>query len=674
MLSRLVSTESTSARPAETGLYYALQTLKQLLPPPAPTAANSSNHEATPRGALPLVEIHDKPRFAYRGLHLDVCRHFFPVAFIKRYLDLMAQYKLNRFHWHLTDDQGWRLEIKKYPRLTAIGAYRRETLLGHSRRPPFRYDGIPHGGYYTQEEARDIVRYAQERCITVIPEIEMPGHSAAALTAYPEFASSNADTTVGTMWGPFPDIYAPTEPTFRFLEDVLSEVLDIFPSQYIHIGGDEAHKTQWEDNSQAQALISKQSLKDEKGLQSYFIRRIERYLLSRGRRLIGWDEILEGGLAPEATVMSWRGTEGGIQAARQGHAVIMSPEPDTYFDFYQSLDESEPLAIGGHTPVSKVYAYEPIPSELTEAEACYVLGPQANVWSEYLKTPKDVEYMVFPRALAFAEVAWSAKKHRDWRGFAPRLATHTRALKTSGVHVAEHLFDVEQASHFNPEGALEVTLFTHTPGEIHFTLDGSPATLASPVYTRPLVLKQATTVSALATYVEDSPRPSTAQRYEVNHASGCEVTYLTPIDTRYSGSGPTTLTSARRGTRIFNDGRWQGFEDTDVDLIVDLGSAQTVQRVTIGALQDMGYKFLLPAEVSIWCSKDIGDTAPVATVLHAVDPLHADVVRHDFTTSLPETSTRYIRIQIKNPGPLPGAHYRFPGEPSWVFIDQILIH
>jgi hexosaminidase len=401
------------------GLFYGIQTLRQLF-------------SASPL-AIPTARIEDAPRFPYRGLHLDVGRHFFPVEFIKRYIDLLATFKLNTFHWHLTEDQGWRLEIKKYPKLTEVGAWRTETIVGHARRGPKGYDGTRHGGFYTQDQAREVVAYARERGVTVLPEIEMPGHSLAALAAYPEFANVPGPFEVRTTWGISDEVFSPSEGTFRFLEEVLREVMDIFPSEYIHVGGDEAPKKRWKESPAAQEIMKKEKLADEDELQSWFIRRIERFLNANGRRLIGWDEILEGGLAPNATVMSWRGTAGGIAAAKQGHDVVMAPQADLYFDHYQADPEHEPLAIGGMTPIEDTYRYEPIASDLSAAEAKHVLGPEACVWTEYMPTTEQVEYMAYPRVLALAEIAWSPREARDWDSFQKRLPAGLRVLDRLGV-------------------------------------------------------------------------------------------------------------------------------------------------------------------------------------------------------------------------------------------------
>ena len=479
------------------GLFYGIQTLRQLLPPGATTGSRGAADEDW---TVPALEIRDSPRFVYRGLHLDVGRHYFTPEFIKRYIDLLASYKLNVFHWHLTEDQGWRLQIDRYPRLTEIGSLRRETIL-EKNFDPYVGDGIPHGGFYTKEEVRDIVAYAAERYVTVIPEIEMPGHSVAALAAYPELACTEGPFEVATVWGVNDDIYCPHERTFEFLEGVLTEVMELFPSPYIHIGGDEAPKTRWEESDVAQAVMRREGLADEHELQSWFIRRIERFLLEHDRRLIGWDEILEGGLAPQATVMSWRGVGGGIEAARQGHDVIMTPTSHMYFDYYQGADPSaEPLAIGGYLPLEKVYAFEPVPAELGEAEGRHILGVQANLWTEYIKTPEHAEYMAYPRALALAEVAWSPAQGRDWPGFMARLPGQLARLEAFGVHVRIPEPAGLEEDRLTISDRLVVELESPVPtGELRYTLDGSDPEPESPSYRRPLRLKLdegGTTVSA----------------------------------------------------------------------------------------------------------------------------------------------------------------------------------
>ena len=412
------------------GLFYGVQTIRQLLPP-----AIENGSEIGQALTVPACTISDEPRFVYRGMHLDVGRHMFPVEYIKRYIDMLALHKMNTFHWHLTEDQGWRIEIEKYPLLTEIGAYRKETLIGHGARPPFEYDGKRYGGYYSREDVKEIVDYAAERFITIIPEIEMPGHALAALAAYPELSCTGGPHEVATRWGVFKDVYcAGKEETFEFLENVLTEVIELFPGKYIHIGGDESPKDRWKECPDCQKRIAEEGLADEHELQSYFIKRIEKFLIANDRKLIGWDEILEGGLAPEATVMSWRGTEGGIAAAREGHDVIMTPNTYMYLDHYQCEPEGEPLAIGGYSPLEEVYSYDPMPAELSTEEHKYILGVQGNLWSEYLTTPEYMEYMAYPRFFAVGEIGWTDQGLRDFDNFLMRFKNQASRYDNIGVN------------------------------------------------------------------------------------------------------------------------------------------------------------------------------------------------------------------------------------------------
>jgi hexosaminidase len=421
-----------------TGAFWGFQTLRQLMP-----AQVEDRHKVTDTTlTIPCVTIKDFPRFQYRGLHLDVCRHMFPVEFIKKYIDLLSVYKLNTFHWHLTDDQGWRIEIKKYPKLQEIAAYRDETLIGHAKNIFHTFDQKRYGGFYTQNEVREVVEYARQRHVTIIPEIELPGHSMAALAAYPELGCTGGPYKTATRWGVFEDIYcAGNEKTFEFLEDVLTEVMSLFPSTYIHIGGDEAPKTRWKKCSKCKKRIKAEGLKDFNQLQSYFVRRIEKFLNAKNRQIIGWDEILDGGLAPNATVMSWRGTDGGIQAARLNHNVIMTPCQQLYLDYYQSKSSNEPLAIRGYTTLKKVYQYEPVPDALNANQGIFIQGAQANVWTEYMKTAEHVEYMTFPRAAALAELVWTPRSEKKFANFISRLKGNLLHLKALHVNYAEHALE-----------------------------------------------------------------------------------------------------------------------------------------------------------------------------------------------------------------------------------------
>lgn len=415
------------------GIFYGIQTLRQLLPPQIFREARADHV----RWEVPAVTIDDAPRFAWRGAMLDVSRHFMPKEFVKKFIDLLALHKMNSFHWHLTDDQGWRLEIKRYPRLTEVGAWRRETIVGKPSKDEAQntFDRERHGGFYTQDDVREIVAYARDRFINVVPEIEMPGHSQAAIAAYPELGNVDQPLEVSTIWGVHQNILNAEDSTIRFMKDVLTEAMDLFPSTYIHIGGDEADKTQWRASPRVQERIRQLGLKDEAEMQSWFTRQIDDFLTAHGRRLLGWDEILEGGLAQGATVMSWRGVAGGITAARAEHNVVMAPTTHTYFDYYQSTDrESEPLAIGGLLPLDTVYGFDPIPTELSSAAARHILGAQGQIWTEYIRGPKQVEYMAFPRLAALAEVVWTAPARKDFSDFSVRLATHLRRLAVLDVN------------------------------------------------------------------------------------------------------------------------------------------------------------------------------------------------------------------------------------------------
>lgn len=408
------------------GLFYAAQSLLQLMP---------AEQKSLEKIEIQSVKIEDEPRFPWRGLHLDVCRHFMPKEFVLRYLDYMAMHKLNTFHFHLTEDQGWRIEIKKYPRLTEVGSKRKETLIGRNFNPDAKFDGKPHGGFFTQEDIKEIVTYAAKRYITVVPEIEMPGHALAALASYPELGCTGGPYEVATRWGVFNDIMcAGKEGTFKFLEGVLDEVIELFPSKIIHIGGDEAPKHNWKECPLCQERIRKEGLKDEHELQSWFITRIEKYLNSKGRSIIGWDEILEGGLAPNAAVMSWRGEAGGIEAAKSGHYVVMSPGSHCYLDHYQAEPATQPLAIGGFTSLAKIYGYEPVPASLNAEEAKYIMGAQGNVWTEYMPNSAHVEYMVYPRAAALSEVVWSPKESRNYESFMERMQSMIKRYYAYGIN------------------------------------------------------------------------------------------------------------------------------------------------------------------------------------------------------------------------------------------------
>lgn len=486
---KCIVVESSTA----SGAFYAMQTLFQLLPEQIYASKKVAN-----KWSVPCVNIEDYPTLSYRGMHLDVCSHFFDIAFLKRYIDLMVMHKFNVFHWHLTEDQGWRIEIKKYPELTQKGSIRKETVIGTLYSGV--YDGTPYGGYYTQQEIKELVEYAARRYVTIIPEIEMPGHARAAISCFPELSCGLEENyEVATRWGVFRQVYCPKEETFAFLEDVLTEVMELFPSKIIHIGGDECPKASWKKCPHCQALIKKLGLKDEFELQSYFIQRMEKFINSKGRTIIGWDEILQGGLAPNAMVMSWLGEEGGIKAAQQSHYAVMAPHTKYYMDYYQGDPDTEKLCMGHFVPIKEVYDYNPIPDVLKPKEKQYIYGVEACVWTEYMETPQRVEYMAYPRALAVAESGWSNHATKNWDDFANRLVRHFRRLDEIDVNYSTNLYNVFITISKDNMYSKIATLMCNMPGvEIYYTLDGSEPTMQSSIYTKPFVINKSEIVKAIA--------------------------------------------------------------------------------------------------------------------------------------------------------------------------------
>lgn len=488
------------------GLFYGSQTLLQLLPT-----------ERQKILKIPAVEIVDSPRFHYRGMHLDCGRHFFPVSFIKTYLDWMAYFKLNTFHWHLTEDQGWRIQIPQYPKLTEVGAYRKQTVIGHNSGI---FDGQRYGGYYTDEEIKEIVQYAAARYITVIPEIEMPGHAQAALASYPWLGCKGFGPTyeVWTQWGVSPNVFcAGNDSTFVFLENVLTRVMQLFPSHYIHIGGDECPKDHWKQCPLCQKRMKELGLKNEEQLQSYFIQRIEKFLNAHGREIIGWDEILEGGLAPHATVMSWRGEQGGIAAAHQHHDVIMTPGEWLYFDHGQGNPAYEPLNIGGYLPLWKVYGYNPVPASLSPDEQRYIIGMQANLWTEYIPNSREAEYMAFPRMMALAEAAWTPLEQKNYEDFLTRLPDQLCWLDRAGVHfrIPEPI-GLQDSTLQND--SITIDLKPILPGtKIYYTLDGSNPTPTSELFQRPFTIYLPPGKSLTVRCIEVSPSGNISVPYSATY-------------------------------------------------------------------------------------------------------------------------------------------------------------
>ncbi|MFO7888818.1 MAG: family 20 glycosylhydrolase [bacterium] len=656
------------------GIFYGIQTLRQLLPVEMEASIQSENRQ---EWSVPLVKIKDEPRFPYRGMHLDVCRHFMPKEFIKKYIDYIAMHKMNTFHWHLTEDQGWRIEIKKYPRLTEIGAWREETLKGDLNNLPRKFDGKRYGGYYTQEEIKEIVAYANSRFVTIIPEIEMPGHSLAALAAYPEISCTGGPFEVRTTWGISQDVYcAGKEKTFKFLENVLSEVIELFPSRYIHIGGDECPKERWKNCPDCQTRIRENNLKDEHELQSYFIQRIEKFLNSKGRFLIGWDEILEGGLAPEATVMSWRGMEGGIAAAQQGHDVIMTPTSHCYFDYYQGEPDFEPKAIGGYTPLKKVYSFNPIPDILSEKEKRHILGAQGNVWTEYISGPDQVEYMAIPRMAALAEVVWSPPEKREWHDFLDRMGYQLKRYKKLGINFAKSAFNVYPVSEIDTmDNSLKVSFETELiQPEIRFTLDGSDPDRLSKPYSSPFELNKTTLVKA-GIFKEGILRGDITERlFHIHKAVARPIRVAPEPDSEYgrSQTDKTILIDGMKGTVNFRNGLWTAFSKDDFQAIIDLGTIKSVHKIATGFLVSTGYSIFLPFSVAYQISEDQKTFTTVAEKEYGVPENHIRTDIEDFVGEFNDINARYIKVIARNIKTCPHWHSS-SGEPALLLVDEVMV-
>jgi hexosaminidase len=581
------------------GFFYGYQSLLQMLP----TNIFSSSYQAGLKLKLDGVLIKDQPRFSYRGLLLDVGRYYLPVGFIKKTIDQLAFHKMNVLHWHLTEDQGWRIEIKKYPKLTEIGSKRKESSLGHLS--DNQGDGKPHSGFYTQDEIRDLVAYAQTKHITIVPEIEMPGHSLAALAAYPELGCTGGPYEVKSKWGVEDQVYCPTEKTFEFLENVLTEVIDLFPSQYIHIGGDECPKTTWKNSAFCQDLIKKGNLIDENGLQSYFIKRIDKFVSSKGRKIIGWDEILEGGLSPNATVMSWRGMEGGIEAAKQKHDVIMATSTHLYLDYYQSKSPLEPLAIGGLTTLEKVYSLEPVPSELNTEEKKYIKGVQALLWTEYVPNGEIAEYMLYPRLAAAAEIAWSDEK-KDYPNFKARLNSQLERYQFMALNYSKAIYDLEYGLVKTKTGDFALKIYGDVPNtQIRYTTDGSEPNEKSYVYAEtkaPLLLNSPNLQAKLFSKTGAPLGSVSSQPFVFSKTLGKNYTFeYKPL--QYKGTSAFSLTDGKKGSKN-NFTEWVGFKDADLNIKIDLEQATQISRVDVGFLSDQEDWVYLPTSFEILVSKD----------------------------------------------------------------------
>ncbi|MEI7499189.1 MAG: family 20 glycosylhydrolase [Bacteroidota bacterium] len=658
------------------GLFYGIQSLLQLMPEEI-----FQTHEpiADKTWDVPCVEIMDYPRYSYRGMHLDVSRHFFPKEFIKRYIDLIAMYKMNTFHWHLTDDNGWRVEIKKYPKLMEVAAWRvdREDKPWNERPAQQPGEKATYGGYYSQDEIREIVQYASDRYVGIIPEIEMPAHSVEALAAYPQFSCTGGPFTVppGSYWPNIDILCAGNDSVFTFLEDVLTEVMTLFPSKYIHVGGDEADKTNWKRCPKCQERIKTEGLKDEKELQSYFIKRIEKFIVSKNRKMIGWDEIIEGGLAPDATVMSWRGVEGGIAAARQGHDAIMTPGSYCYFDHYQADPASEPKAIGGFTTLKKVYSYEPTPDELTTEEAKHILGAQGNVWTEFIPTPAHAEYMAVPRMIALSEVVWSPKNSRNWGDFQHRMTGQFKRLDNLKVNYSKGSFKVGVNTQYDKKlNVIKVILESEQLDvPVHYTLNGDDVGATSPVYTGPFEIKGNSVIKA-GLFVDGLLKEKAIEMpFIFHHAIGKPVKYLTAYSGRYPSTGATALTDGLRGSINHRDGLWQGFLGNDLYLIIDLGREIPVNSVQANFLQNQHSWIFLPVVVEYSLSSDGKKYHSFNEVSNRISTKEEQPFMQPFNFQfMKNTKARFVRVKAKNLGKCPEWH-EGAGENCWMFADEIVV-
>ncbi|RAI99373.1 hexosaminidase [Chitinophaga skermanii] len=638
------------------GMFYGMQTVMQLIPT---EKSNTYN--------LPLVAVEDAPRFGYRGLHLDVSRHFFSIDFIKKFIDLLAMHKMNTFHWHLTDDQGWRIEIKKFPKLQTIASQRKTSMIGNYA--DNKYDGKPYGGFYTQTEVKDVVKYASERFVTVIPEIEMPGHALAALTAYPELGCTGGPYEVATKWGVFDDVFcAGNDQTFTFLQDVLDEVMPLFPSKLIHIGGDECPKTRWKVCPKCQARMKANNLKDEHALQSYFIQRMEKYINSKGKQIIGWDEILEGGLAPNAAVMSWRGMEGGIEAAKQQHDVVMTPGSHLYFDHYQARGKNEPIAFGGFTPVSKVYSFEPIPKELSNNEKKYIKGAQANLWTEYILSSSQAEYMEYPRATALAEVLWSPADKRNYDDFMNRLKVHFSRLDVKKVNYAKHVFDINATVSQTAKNQVQVAFDTKMENaQIRYTLDGSKPTMKSDIYRKPIIIKENCNLQALI-FVKGEPFGNGyAQPFVANLATGKEVTLKDAPADKYN-PGNFALVNGIEGSKELNDEQWLGWNGKNMEAVVDLGKPSTVKNISFNTVHAPGKWIYKPKVVTMYASND----GRIYRIIYTENVFNKEGV-FKVNAKVPNVPARFIKIVAENFGTIPAGAPAGAGSPAWFFIDEIIV-
>ncbi len=650
------------------GFLYGIETLIQLLP----NEIEGGKLSTETRWILPQIEIKDQPRFRWRGLMLDLSRHFFGKEYIKKTIDRLAMHKMNVLHLHLVDDQGWRIEIKKYPKLTEVGAWRvdQEDQHWNNRAKTKPGEKGTYGGFLTQEDLKEIVAYAKTRNVEVVPEIEMPAHVMSAIASYPELSCFEKPIGVpsGGVW-PITEIYcAGKENTFKFLENVLLEVMEIFPSKYIHIGGDEATKTNWEKCPHCQARMKSEHLKDVGELQSYFVKRMEKFINAHGKQLIGWDEILEGGLAPEATVMSWRGVKGGLEAAKQGHDVVMTPGSHCYFDHYQGPQNVEPLAIGGYLPLSKVYQFDPVVESMSIDEAIHVLGGQANLWSEYIATDSHSEYMIFPRIAALAETVWSPKESRNWDDFSLRIKKLMKRYDLMGINYAKSAFLVTASSKVNLQNkTVNISLQNEFPGaDIRYVLNEKDLNQEAVRYTEPIEIKKTTVIKA-SLFRDGKPVGKIfTDTIRFHKAVACKVKYLTPYSKSYKGAGAFTLVNTLRGSKNFHDGQWQAWIGNDMQVVIDLGKAKEINRVTVGSLENQGPGIYFPLKIEVQVSFD-GKTYQKAGEINRKYEKNADAELKDFTISFKKIKARYVKVLVENMKKAPN------NSGVWTFIDEIVV-
>ena len=659
------------------GVNYAVQTIKQMLP-----AEIFGKEEATDADwTLQCAKINDEPRFGYRGMHMDVSRHFFDMDEVKKYLDIMEVHKLNTLHWHLTDDQGWRLEIKKYPRLTEVGSIRNKTIIGHIfESKEYDHTRYGEGCWFSQEDVKEILAYAAAKGITIIPEIDLPGHMLAALAAYPELGCTGGPYSVWGDWGIADDVLcAGKEETMLFLEDVLAEVCELFPSEYIHIGGDECPKVRWEKCPHCQAKIAELGLKDDEEfkaehyLQSYVMTRMTNFLTGKGKKIIGWDEILEGEVADDATVMSWRGVAGGLQAVRMGHDAIMTPNTFFYLDYYQSLDkENEPLAIGGYLPVEKCYSYEPFVEGMTEEEKARVLGVQANLWTEYIATADHLHYMLLPRLTALSEVQWCLPENKSWERFYNSADEFCAIYDVMGYKYGTHIFDTRGDINVDREnGCVSVELEAQGDTPIRYTLDGSDPTSESALYTEPIKITQSCTLKAKSDRADMGKRVF-EKHFTAHKAMGRPVTTLTSTHPNYTFNCPDLLTDGLVGAGPYNSGDFAGWYNKPFEVVVDMGN-ETYSSMSLSAIV-FRYDYLFgPESISVMTSEDGEDYTEVAYAAYKVEGRVDDGNGcHDYTLTFPETSARYLKIKAEVLKALPEWHSG-AGRPGFLFVDEIIV-